>query len=214
MPHQFDPRDRPDEVAVLGERLEHPDERRQLTNPDLPDWSQSDPTVTCSALLALAATGWRDDAIGRAACDFVAARCTDSGWTSLWWRGTAYGTWLAVWALTELGGNRYRRECDAARTHLLATRRADRCWGDGHRNAFDTALAVHTLSRLAVPGDAALIRESAAALGAMQHTTGDWDGGAQMLAPGAQPLGLVLSDELVTTACAVSALHAAWTPSG
>ncbi len=184
-------------------------ERRQLSTVDLPDWSLSDTTVTCSTLLALAAIGDCDDHVVRSGCDFVAGRCTDGEWPSLWWRGTAYGTWLAVWVLTELGAGRYSRQCETARGHLLATRHVDGGWGgDVAPNAFDTALGLHTLCRLARPDNVGLVRESAAALAGWQGHTGRWQGGAQMLAPGAYPgSGLVLHDELLTTACAVSALQ-------
>ncbi len=184
-------------------------ERRELSTLDLPAWSRSDTTVTCSALLALTRIGNDDDMLIRSGCDFVASRCTDGGWPSLWWRGTVYGTWLAVWVLTYLGGQRYRRQCETAHAYLLATRHADGCWGETSApNAFDTALAVHALCRLARTDDVGPLRESAAALAALQSNTGRWPGGAQMLAPGANPgTGAILRDELVTTACAVSALH-------
>jgi hypothetical protein len=189
----------------------NPVEQRKLTTGDIPGWSLSETTVTCSALLALNATGYDDPRITRAACDFVARRCTESGWPSYWWRGTAYGTWLAVCALAEVGDGRYPGELEAARVHILATRNSDSGWGDdGVSNAFDTALAIRSLERLAQPNDAWLIHESAAALAEMQDRAGRWPGGAQMLAPGVDGgRDLVLADQLITTACAVSALHVA-----
>jgi hypothetical protein len=187
-----------------------PDERRHLVAAGVPQWSQSETTVTCSTVLALAATRYNDARLTRSACDFVASQGTENGWLSYWWRGTAYGTWLAVWALTEVGGGRYQAELDVARARILATRNADGGWGAGNvSNAFDTALSIRSLERLAQPDDRALIHESASVLIGFQHEVGRWPGGAQMLAPGIHPGGdLVLHDELITTACALSALHA------
>jgi hypothetical protein len=183
-------------------------ERAQLSTVDLPQWSQPDTTVTCSALLALTATGYRDDRVVRSACDFVADRWTDRGWTSMWWQGTAYGTCLAVRMLTALGDDRYRGQLDSARAHLLATRHTDGGWGEGDRsNAFDTALGIQALRRLVRPGDGAFLDDSASALAGWRDEAGTWRGGARMLAPGADPDGSpVLRDDLVTTACVVATL--------
>ena len=188
-----------------------PVEQRKLTPSDIPGWSLSETSVTCSALLALKATGYDDPWVVRAACDFVANRCTESGWPSYWWRGTAYGTWLAVCALTEVGAGRYSAELEAARVHILATRNADGGWGDDNvSNAFDTALAIRSLGRLAQPTDGWVIHQSAAALAALQDRAGRWPGGAQMLAPGVDGgRDLVLVDRLITTAFALSAVHVA-----
>lgn len=182
-------------------------ERRRLTVRDVPQWSDPDVSVTCSALLALAALGRLDGDARREGCAFVAGRCTGRGWTSQWWKGTAYATWLAVLVLTSLGDGIHDKECAIARDHLLATRRVDGGWGDGPAlNAFDTALAILTLSRLGHAGDAALLAASTSALAGCQAATGGWPGGARMLAPGAHP-GLVLRDRLVTTALAIAALN-------
>jgi hypothetical protein len=189
----------------------NPVEQRKLTPADIPGWSASETSVTCSALLALNATGYDDPRIIRAACDFVATRCTESGWPSYWWRGTAYGTWLAVCALTEVGDGRYAAELEAVRLYILGTRTSDCRWGDDDvTSAFDTALAIRSLERLGQPDDDRVIHESAAALAEMQDGAGRWPGGAQMLAPGVDGgRDLVLVDQLVTTAVAVSALHVA-----
>ncbi len=185
-----------------------PSERDLLTPGDVPRWSDTDAAVTSSAVLALARTGYPDPRISRSGCDFVAGHATETGWPSLWWRGTAYGTWLAVWALTEVGGARYRAELSRARQHLLATRRADGTWGEGGSRVFDTALAVRTLTLLGQREDAEVIRASAAALASGQRPSGRWPGAARMLAPGVDGgRDVVLGDELVTTVCAVSALH-------
>jgi hypothetical protein len=189
----------------------NPVEQRKLTPADIPGWSASETSVTCSALLALNATGYDDPRIIRAACDFIATRCTESGWPSYWWRGTAYGTWLAVCALTEVGDGRYPAELEAVRRYILGTRTSDGGWGDDDvTNAFDTALAIRSLERLGQPEDDRLIHEFATALAEMQDGAGRWPGGAQMLAPGVDGgRDLVLVDQLVTTAVAVSALHVA-----
>jgi hypothetical protein len=189
----------------------NPVEQRKLTPAPIPEWSASEASVTCSALLALNAIGYDDPRIIRAACDFIATRCTESGWPSYWWRGTAYGTWLAVCALTEVGDGRYPAELEAVRRYILGTRTSDGGWGDDDvTNAFDTALAIRSLERLGQPEDDRLIHEFATALAEMQDGAGRWPGGAQMLAPGVDGgRDLVLVDQLVTTAVAVSALHVA-----
>jgi hypothetical protein len=187
-----------------------PDERALLTIGNLPEWSESDTSVTCSTLLALATTGYHDDGIVRSACDYVARRGTAQGWPSFWWQGTAYGTWLAVLALRQIADRRYLLELGAAHSHLLSSRNSDGGWGvDDDSNPFDTSLAILTLDCLARPEDNGLLRQSSTVLAAMQGADGQWPGGARMLAPGVdEGCDVVLRDHLLTTACAVSALNA------
>jgi hypothetical protein len=182
--------------------------RQGITSGVEPGWFQSDVAVTGSALLALARTGYDDEGLLREGCAYLARHLGATGWESYWWSGSTFGTWIATWALTAMGGGAYRRELRAAHALMLARRNPDGGWGldGGASNAFDTAVAISTL--LDHDSRPASVRDSAAALASMQEPSGRWPPGARMLAPAATSRpDLVLHDKLLTTACAVAALH-------
>jgi hypothetical protein len=184
--------------------------RAALTPADQPGWFAPEPSVTCSAALALAATKYPDASVLRNACAFVADRYTLQGWSSYWWLGLSYGTFVATWALSALSDGLHDEKLSSAHRAMI-TRRGAGTWAtaEGDPDGFVTALAVLTLLRGPLPPDPGVLASSTALLIGLQEPSGRWPPNAQMLAPGAHfGVDLVLRDELVTTACAVAALHA------
>ncbi len=186
--------------------------RASLTPGDQPGWFEPEVSVTSSALLALSATGYADEVRLQQACDFIAAHRDDDLWSSYWWRGFGYGTFLAVWALSAVAGGRYDEQLSATQQAIEA-----RCCGDGGLGegestpgVFATALALRAL--LLGPRLVAntAVDRAVKLLARLQLPSGGWPPSAEMLAPGAldgQDVSL-RDNGVVTTAAVMAALHA------
>ena len=184
--------------------------RAALTPGNQAGWFAPEVSVTCSAALALAATKYPDTSVIRSACAFIADHCTASGWPSYWWQGLSYGTFVATWALSSLSDGSYDRSLSAVQHATVTRRNADASLlAEGDPDSFAAALAALTLLRGPLPPDPASLINLTSLLIELQESSGRWPPSARMLAPGAgSGADLILRDELVTTACAVAALHA------
>jgi len=180
-----------------------------LTPADRPGWFEPEVSVTASSALALALGGRRDGDRLERACAYLARSCRDGLWESYWWDGFAYATFVVLSALSQRAGERYESLLAASKRAIRAVREARGGWGD----AFTSSLCLRVLL-LGAPASAD--REAVAAaveyLTGLATAEGGFPPGAAMLAPGAGPGGrdLLLRDGgVVTTACAVRALHEA-----
>jgi hypothetical protein len=187
--------------------------RTSLTRADQPGWFEPELSVTSSAVLALNASGFAQQLRLQKACRFIAA-CRDRGrWTSYWWQGFSYATFLATRALCSAGEGVYDDLLTSTQRTVLGQRRSDGGWTDGGDSSegFATSLAVRTLMLGPRPASIDVVNSSITLLVDLQQASGAWPATAKMVAPGAAENGdLELRDnEVVTTACVVSALNAA-----
>ena len=184
--------------------------RAALTPGHQAGWFAPEGSVTCSAALALAATKYPDASAIRDACAFIADHYTAPGWSSYWWQGLSYGTFMATWALSTLSDGSYGQRLSAVQQAMVTRRDADAGHpAGGDPDSFAAALAALTLLRGPLPPDPASLTSVTSLLVELQEPLGCWPPGARMLAPGAgSGAELILRDELATTACAVAALHA------
>jgi hypothetical protein len=187
--------------------------RSSLTRANHEGWYAPELSVTSSAVLALRATNFAQEGRLRDACRFIAASSAAGVWTSLWWQGSGYATFLAARALRSASDGAYDAVLASTSQSVLGQRRADGGWSEigDEPEGFATALALQTL--MLGPGSVSveIVSTGAQLLLDLQLPTGSWPATAAMLAPGAAGEGdLVLRDnEIVTTACVVSAMSAA-----
>lgn len=185
--------------------------KASLTRADATGWFKPEVSVTASAVAALARSEYPDATPVEAGLRFLAAQSVGGAWSSFWWRGSSYATFVcssAFIAASRLGADAVLRVVQAA---LLRDRRTDGGWSDRDEASepFATALAVKTLLLGARPMTIDALGPPVAFLLAGQEATGGWPASAWMVAPGAADgADIELRDSgIVTTACVVSALH-------
>jgi hypothetical protein len=187
--------------------------RHSLTRVNHEGWFQPELSVTASAVLALRATGFAQQGPLRDACRFIGARSDGGVWTSYWWRGSHYATFMAARALRSGRDGAYDDLLASTAQFVLGHRRSDGGWSEDGDNpeGFATALALRTLILCPPSVTVDVVNTAAQLLLELQRSTGAWPATATMLAPGAaENVDLVLRDnEIVTTACVLSAMSAA-----
>jgi hypothetical protein len=138
-------------------------------------WGRAfDPEVTSNLVFGLAQAGLGlPDAVVRRAASWVAdSQCADGSWTSAWYVGQFYGTYVCTRFLASVEG------CPAslrrATTFLLGSQRADGGWGGDSSDSLSTALAV--LAALEVDSTSArdAARRGVEYLRLTQRDSGDW----------------------------------------
>jgi hypothetical protein len=188
-----------------------PEARAFLTPSDQAGWFEPEVSVTASAILGLCGTGYPDVTRLEQACKFIALQQAGGLWSSYWWRGFGYGTFMAASALRGVGGDRWATQLEATQRAIIAGFHDDGSWGgDRDRGPFATSLALQTLLLSPSEPDGAIVRSAASYLRGMQLSSGGWAPNAQMLAPGGRGgRDLLLRDSgMVTTATVIGALQA------
>lgn len=188
-----------------------PEARAFLTPSDQAGWFEPEVSVTASAVLALCGTGYADVARLQQACNFIAMQQAGGLWSSYWWRGFGYGTFMAASALGAVGDDRWATQLEATQRAVIAEFHDDGSWGWGRdRGPFATSLALQTLLLSPSEPEAEIFQSAASYLGRTQLSSGGWAASAQMLAPGGRGgRDLLLRDNgVVTTATVIAALQA------
>jgi hypothetical protein len=198
---------------VGGFATYRPEAKASLTPADQPGWFAPEISVTSSAVLALATTGYRDAERIRSACSYIARSRVHGLWRSYWWNGFAYATHLALLALSQAAPTTCELLCAGAERAMLARRSPGGGWANSEGssdNGFSTSLVVLALLRssaAAMPREALL--GTASYLRTLMHASGACAPSTEMLAPGALhgADAVLLDGGTVTTACVVRALH-------
>ncbi len=167
----------------------------------------------CYALVSCGITGDDVQAYVASGLDVIKrAQESDGSWSSTWYVGPFYGTFVAVRLLAHVdeAPDRVAR----ARSFVKATQRADGGWGAARSSAQDTALAV--LSLIGDETAITAVRRGIEFLVLTQRRDGTWRGAPfiRMNLYGAVPYRqaryLTYRSDLMATAYALLAIKAVW----
>jgi Squalene-hopene cyclase C-terminal domain len=186
-----------------------------LTPADQAGWFEPEISVTSSAVLALATTGYVGTENLQRAYLYISRSCRAGLWKSYWWNGFAYATYLSLLALSKEGRRGYEGHLVAAEQAILLRRSVTGGWANEQGmsdNGFSTSFALRALllrDQILISREA--ITESLRYMSGLMTTTGGFCPSAEMLAPGGvKGSDVVLQDNgNITTACVVRAFHEA-----